>query len=762
MFKSSRNMAPKATSSGFSWADEMNGDESDENTPETPPEALDPSSDPEQPPPLTRFQELALSRAMATNTTPNIVQADQMNAGASGADAQRFPFSSDLSPSKPSPAPTVAEVRQLAHDLAKSIFSDFAQLKEVVENYEDKLRKRWESKTRGHKALILLEAWPNMAFSHRPDFEAFLQNNSGKYVQGKTQFKDAYMWPQINLEDLTYGRTLLLYIDSRGRHAPQTFVYADWASCFLGRRTNSIPPGPLLKSHTMFLDGRTAIRYGRLVAWDEDAEAHNQLISGSGFLTVKGLMILEIQQRIMNFLVKCCQIILSDLTTSFVHPAPTRPFTSAPKTKLNVIAAEAPYRIPTNSDFGRLEKVFLARRAAAEDHICALRTHPGYFANALVQRRQHRFELLLDESGGRHPHLDSPSFWDCIISELIQFSYADLFIWDLAWIQLRNVLHLNREYSEVISPKKKLPDEYMEAILTLRYTLKTAEEQLISELARQVPYSPAYRSMHSRLDSDPLARFKPDMDAIKKDVVMGFFEIIYDRTKARFFNLLDVMDELERAVEAEPKHKEMISPYLGGMIGDLGIVARALHELDIYQPWASGIEFIGKKKIGEIDKIAHIFVSSKGHLFQGVPDITLASVGIPFDGKFFYPSDEPRTRLTTERLQLSEQNLETFWETFRQQFLQKNKICFFQEFEYLFLKQPIAEQGEDPLETVKVNSRALKTFKKLFYAASQSDPVGDTPWKDFVYAMSAMGYEAEKLHGQSSLKISFDAGLESR
>jgi hypothetical protein len=156
---------------------------------------------------LTRFERLAQSRE-----TNRIDTADAENSN-SGLQEPLLSFT-----------PNTEEVKNVAHNLATSIFSDWSQLQVVIEHYEGTLRKRWENKTEGAKSNILLKAWPGMSFSHRPDFHAFVNENFGQKVQGVAKFKDAYMWQQINLEDLTmagiYCFTLILGTSSTTNLCP--------------------------------------------------------------------------------------------------------------------------------------------------------------------------------------------------------------------------------------------------------------------------------------------------------------------------------------------------------------------------------------------------------------------------------------------------------------------------------------------------------------------------------------------------------------
>lgn len=63
----------------------------------------------------------------------------------------------------------------------------------------------------------------------------------------------------------------------------------------------------------IFLGRKNVERYGELVCWDDDAGAEEQLLSGKGLYSGPGLLVLEIQQRICQFLVDCARSILHDL-----------------------------------------------------------------------------------------------------------------------------------------------------------------------------------------------------------------------------------------------------------------------------------------------------------------------------------------------------------------------------------------------------------------------------------------------------------------
>lgn len=56
---------------------------------------------------------------------------------------------------------------------------------------------------------------------------------------------------------------------------------------------------------------------------------------------------------------------------------------------------------------------------------------------------------------------------------------------------------------------------------------------------------------------------------------------------------------------------------------------------------------------------------------------------------------------------------------------------------------PVASTA-DSQPTFKLKARAVKVFKVLFWQPSQNDLPGEIPWADFLYAMTSMGFAAEK------------------
>jgi hypothetical protein len=136
-------------------------------------------------------------------------------------------------------------------------------------------------------------------------------------------------------------------------------------------------------------------------------------------------------------------------------------------------------------------------------------------------------------------------------------------------------------------------------------------------------------------------------------------------------------------------------------LSDLGVIARARHEIDIYQPWAAGMDYT----LGEYDKdikaeFAKKFVAVT-ELDINFNNLSLAKVGMPSDGKFQYPSDRRRTKQATETMRNAEQNLDLFWKSVDQQYENKTGRSLYQAIRHLFAEERELERTPEWIEPIK-------------------------------------------------------------
>ena len=102
-------------------------------------------------------------------------------------------------------------------DSVPQIFRFYDLLKAILDRHEATIQTRWQSKNKAQRRAIILKAWgTNTAQSHRPDWECVTKG------RGHVTYEDvkAMIWPQINQENLTNSRSMLLFLASRGRNHP--------------------------------------------------------------------------------------------------------------------------------------------------------------------------------------------------------------------------------------------------------------------------------------------------------------------------------------------------------------------------------------------------------------------------------------------------------------------------------------------------------------------------------------------------------------
>jgi len=122
-----------------------------------------------------------------------------------------------------------------AHSYSKSIFENFGTLGSILDRHEATIHRRWLKKSNKLRLAVIREAWGvKMAPTHRPDFEALEIESESKRLSG-TDYRDSYLFPYINEEDLGKPRSLLLLMSTRGRCHPSELAISEYAAHRIGR-----------------------------------------------------------------------------------------------------------------------------------------------------------------------------------------------------------------------------------------------------------------------------------------------------------------------------------------------------------------------------------------------------------------------------------------------------------------------------------------------------------------------------------------------
>lgn len=777
--------------------------------------------------------------------------------GYDSSDGDPLDFFRMVNASNPSmPIPKIikaSEVRHQAKERATKIVQNWRLLREVLDRHESTIQKRWAKKSRAQRLKILLDAWPNMPVTHRPDFEAFRKETHEQRVAG-TKFKQGYQWPYINRDDMCKPRTLPLLLNSRGRNSPSDFAGADAEVNRFPFVTQAVMP-PFLNRYTMMLNGfteETMGGYGTLISWDDHEDAFDWCHTQKQFQPGEGLLVLESQERLMAFLVNCCRQILHEIPQdSWIGPS--FPLQPEPKLKedseltgfesLAVMAAEAPYRLPAKLDLGKIESLLAAKASAAEDRLWAMREDPVYFFEQLFDVKEHRHEMIKDTRGQLHHFVTNLRYQDTFWSRVLGNLLLEVFLNVEMFAELRQQAHelraMQLKYADIISPTKDLPSDYLKVLVTFRHFLNKVAKGYLSQLKVAGPSAPPFRHLFVRqipmdLDSNKMQVMSQHQPGQPKAVgsLRWLLSTLWEDGHELFLvGMRLTVDELERLIDAEPEAKQLISSYVAALIGDLSIVTQCMRQLDLYHPWARVFEDASVNFKGEMEG-QYTKASKKWGAFMAAvrhKDIEGQAVRLlePFKKSFPYPIDRRRTKENVEALRRAESNLDDLWacidrttykaagdlkDTATGRLLRQSRTlrrtpewvepepkktprepgkkppveAFAVESLYKPLSALYSGKVQEKKAKVKtkgtpasgantttattttpeaqdaapetpppgdrqpafsVDARALKVFRTLFFNPEITSTPGEIPWTDFLYAMTSVGFLAQKLYG---------------
>lgn len=577
-----------------------------------------------------------------------------------------------------------------AQEKKQALLKDWRSLRDIISRHELTIQKRWVKKSKAQRLKVLLDAWPGMPPHHRPDFWA-LRLPDKEFEQQIVKFKYNFLLPFINREDLSRPRNLLLLINSRGRHSPAEFAGSDVRFQELGRATKAIE-SLSIELYTMVLNdvGEQDLerRYGSLLSWRTSLEAVIQSQSRRQFRPGEGLLVLDAQQKLYEFLVRCCHIILQDIPPEaltgemyLVQPEPPmiQDKDGQGYDSLATMASEAPYRLPRKVDFRRIEATLSARASAAQDHLWQLREDPTAFREALTTLDSHSLERLTDNFGRQHPSTYTNVYWQRLLGSLV----SDLVVTADGFTDLskhaQNVRTQYERFADQLSPAEDLPHEFMASILGLRIAVEYGSKHVLTTIAEAALSSPPWKRLCVRHDLDengvaPMIRYNAKMTD-QEDHLWWLLSLMgQDGKRLSAIGLPLVLDELDRLLSADPHLKtSMISPYLARLIADLSTINQVSEQVDLLHPWsrmfkralkhhpevrkASDLVVIERYKIIDYYLNPHRLANAVQHLE-------------PFKSPISYPILKQRTEANVELLRQAEANLDKLWQSIDELILQ--------------------------------------------------------------------------------------------
>ncbi|KIW21757.1 uncharacterized protein PV07_12814, partial [Cladophialophora immunda] len=546
------------------------------------------------------------------------------------------------------------------------------ELKTIVERHEGLIRKRWQKKNSQKQREILLAVMPDMPPNRRPDFAA-LRKDAERLMHGHlpeaNRSKNEYFWPSINLADLLEGNTLPLYINSRGRHEPSLFSVLDYEASRVGRRSSAIPV-PTLEEYIMLLDGRTVDTYGRVVALKDASTIPS---TERVFTPGAGLIVLQTQKGIYSFLNKCCKRILHDMDPlaggEVVAPPPLDPSITGPGDLLSwgALRRQAPFGVPTKPDLKRLSILITAKYEAIEDHIWALREDPSYLEETITDWTEHQVEQVLDLEGKSMLDPCNPTDRQMLrkkaCAEIVRCAYIDLVSWHGTLQLLTDLAALMGQQDMVI----REPTAYLQM---LQFSLRAISQRKIRMLKSGVPASPELRHgfcRHQMKDNQWHIGWKYPKEQLY-DHLIFLFRNMWNDKDSEVLGLSNLIDELDRLIDTDPKQKNRLSRWSLEVLSDLGLAVQVEHELDHDLHFMHAIHSdLGLSRQKTREEFRRRFPT-----FELLDKFEEDAVPPMQDNPHFdYPSDRRRTAPRVEKMRKAERELDLFWQRIDKHFADK-------------------------------------------------------------------------------------------
>jgi hypothetical protein len=557
-----------------------------------------------------------------------------------------------------------AEIAKLARAFSLSIFKDWSKLNAILKRFEGTIHKRWLKKSPKQRRELLLKAWPDMPMTHRPDFAGFrkvLKNAP----RTRTLPSSAYLWPYINLEDLMQRHHLLLFINSRGRNLPALFAQTDLRSAHLGHGWRPCEDEDDLR---MELFGQsTPATYGRLLTIEATLSPTIQRIVHT---PARGLLVLEIQQQIYEFLSSCVHLILHDIHPRQFSVAPHLPTPKMPEADTNewpslgALALEAPYMAPQAIDLNRLIVMAGARRQSAEDHLWLLTEDPGYFIESLKEWKEHSQDTM------QH---DCSRCWRRVAERMIGDAFTLFTFWHWIYRQLTRMVPFDKQLGRADYNGLRLDKRDEKLWVELILVVQTMIAFPISALSLGLSSSPRMR--HCYYDPKSVKQGSPEYKEVPQKLTDAerrvdiLFHAIMSDEKRELHTLNHLVQETQHMLDTDAEASRLVDSWLSSIFADLAMLSELSTRIESLEPWASGwyasdLLFTedSRKPMGDLLKLETKLRSGLEKAFSNGEMIdAVGFLDYPLDGRFDYPAAKQHTEANVEQMRFAEALLDELW-----------------------------------------------------------------------------------------------------
>ena len=557
-------------------------------------------------------------------------------------------------------------VHEDAPRLVQSIFGGWGELQSINSAYGDIIVKRWKKKTIKQRQTLLLKAWPGMSSKHRPDFEVVRHNLRG------SQQRDALMMPFINLEDLVSEKHILTMVNSRIQKPPEHFAFSDSRNFEAAASMGAVEYTKKAWPQIMLLTGEeTRETYGRLLTvLDQDA-AEDLVYTEYGFPLVKGLTVLENQKRLYTFLRIFTKHLLHDIdmtstelnecTGNPAHHECVRNSTLLPgiDTWHSVIelSIQASYDLSQPFSEDSMINTANAKLDEAQDLYWTLREDPQYFREQLLLHRKQWEKPIRKAHSIGYIAGDGP--WQNTCHNLIHEVCRDVIVWDGIVRELNQLRDIKMGSVPQIQPSKRLPTKCKDQLLRFSGFAMYSGLYCSRRLYGVLLSNPDFHDFFEMAENTEIPGYGDfELKQSTKDRWPLILTLIHELSQPFAIDMgnLNILDEIDRMMTADPRHRAMMSTKMCREIGKLAAIAQIQDALLRHQP---------RFRAGPVDNAFMDSICAQINSAYDIQKLISKLPLLPYAKRMetiHYPAGKPRTEQHVQQMRLAEARLDTFWE----------------------------------------------------------------------------------------------------
>nr|OQO28106.1 hypothetical protein B0A51_05305 [Rachicladosporium sp. CCFEE 5018] len=539
-----------------------------------------------------------------------------------------------------------------------SIRQERNALGRILDRHMSIIVKRWLGKNKKQRCAVLEKAWDgDMHSTNRASWNDSSVDNALVLLN-----RDAWLWPEINKEGLCDKQDLLTLLDARAQHDPVIFTTMDVNSMdLIGSDVDSHIPTSIDNHFIVFRTLDDPLGYCALTALSDGDNRYS---------IATGLLLLEVQERKMRFLVECVMGILHDIKGNALMDSALEVYTldvsthNAEQESLARTVAQVPYQAPKGMDLARLRSLLSARYDATTDHLWSLREDPAHYEESIRESASYRWETIPGQDGVL-PTRESPdhALWNAAINDDVVGSCIALERWSELKQQV-NALQVLLEQRSGNEPSQA----YVHALLRFRHYVLEIAAKLIVDIERLLGVSAPFHE-YVRMNSDrtrPQSRVGRQLDKAREFLDLSCTAIREWGRVTLEHGRTGVIDELQLAIDSDGRLQALIAPLVAVKLADLGTLTECTRVLQLNQPLCSSY-IQCHKDIATTLKADFAGFEKRCLSVKVIVALSLKDIGYeghPEDRRLYYPIAQRRTQANVNALRAAEAILDRVWSDF--------------------------------------------------------------------------------------------------